>query len=182
VTKILLINGHIEHEKSEGKLNNLLFKQMHDFFIKNLYNIETTVINNGYEISEEIGKWIQSDCIIFQTPIYWFSIPGGFKSYIDQVYKSGVFYTRSDKYGDGGLLIGKTYMFSLTWNAPVSIFEDPETFYGGLTLENAIIHLHKMNEYIGMKPLPTFSLNDVVKKPNIPDFKQQLQEHLIKYF
>ncbi|WP_249292032.1 NAD(P)H-dependent oxidoreductase [Metabacillus flavus] len=45
----------------------------------------------GYDPEEEIYKWQRADAVIFQTPIYWFSIPGLFKHSIDQVYMDNIF-------------------------------------------------------------------------------------------
>src|SRR6478735_12840799 len=81
------------------------------------FDIKTTVVDKGYEVEEEIEKWLWADVVIMQTPIYWFSIPGKFKQYIDCVYMDNIFFKGSSQYGRGGLLTGKKYMFSLTWNA-----------------------------------------------------------------
>lgn len=61
------------------------------------------------------------------------------KKYIDEVFTAGhgSLYandgrTRSDhsqKYGSGGLVQGKQYMLSLTWNAPQQAFDDPADFF-----------------------------------------------------
>ena len=63
------------------------------------------------------------------------------KRYIDEVFTAGhgSLYandgrTRSDstqKYGSGGLVQGKRYMISATWNAPRQAFDDPSDFFEG---------------------------------------------------
>ena len=72
---------------------------------------------------EEIEKFRGSDIVIYQMPIYWFSFPHFTKKYIDEVYLYNVFFTSSEKYGHGGLMKGKKYMFSLTWNATYDAFK-----------------------------------------------------------
>ena len=50
--------------------------------------------------------------------------------------------TRSDaskKYGSGGLVQGKKYMLSLTWNAPMEAFTDKDQFFHGVGVDGVSI-------------------------------------------
>lgn len=179
--KILLINGHEYFKKSPGELNRTLFEEW-CLQLKDFNETKTTVIEDGYDVNEEIEKWQWANVIIMQTPMYWFSIPGAFKKYIDRIYMDNVFFKGSDQYGRGGQFTEKEYLLSLTWNAPESIFNNQKAFYEGKSLDEAILHLHKMNEYIGMRPLPTFSVHDVVKNTNIEHYKQKLKAHVKEVF
>jgi modulator of drug activity B len=79
---VLLINGHQYWEISKGKLN----KSMLDFANKVLtqkgYSAKNTHGEDAYDPKEEVKKLMWADFIIFQTPVYWFSIPWMFKKYI----------------------------------------------------------------------------------------------------
>ncbi|GJM71337.1 hypothetical protein HMSSN036_35530 [Paenibacillus macerans] len=78
MNNILIINGHQFYPYSQGRLNKTLVDEM----ISNLsekYNIKTTVVQEGYDIKEEQEKFKWAETIIFQTPIYWFSLPTLFK-------------------------------------------------------------------------------------------------------
>lgn len=174
---ILIINGHQKYGSSEGKLNQTLMDSMVSLFNEK-YDVKTTVIQNGYSIEEEQQKFVWADLIIYQTPIYWFSVPGLMKTYMDEVYAYGLFFKGADSYGRGGLLTGKTYMFSTTWNAPETAFNDPAQFFKGMNLEEAISHLHRVQEFLGMRPLKSFACYDVVKNPKIDKFTSELQAHL----
>ena len=91
--------------------------------------------------------------------------------------------TRSDlskKYGSGGLLQGKKYMLSLTWNAPLEAFTDPQQFFDGKGVDTVYYHFHKANAFLGLTPLPTFMCNDVVKAPNIERDVARYLAHLKK--
>ncbi|MFD0080404.1 NAD(P)H-dependent oxidoreductase [Priestia megaterium] len=178
---VLIINGHEYYKKSKGELNQTIFNEM-QHLLTDQFDIKTTVVDKGYEVEEEIEKWLWADVVIMQTPIYWFSIPGKFKQYIDCVYMDNIFFKGSSQYGRGGLLTGKKYMFSLTWNAPEAIFDNDEAFYEGKSLGEAIMHLHKMNQYVGMSPLPTYTIHDVVKHPNIDHYKHKLENHVAEVF
>lgn len=97
---------------------------------------------------------------------------------MDEVYAYGLFFRGADEYGKGGLLTEKKYMFSLTWNAPEKAFNNPSEFFEGNTLEDAIMHLHLIQKFLGMKPLKSFSCYDVVKNPKIEKFISELDLHL----
>ncbi|MFC0522956.1 NAD(P)H-dependent oxidoreductase [Pontibacillus salicampi] len=178
---ILLINGHEAYNKSKGELNHTLFQEWHKV-LSSKYEVNTTIVDEGYNVDDELEKWKWADVVIMQTPIYWFSIPGKFKGYIDRVFMDNIFFTGSTRYGHGGLLTEKQYMFSLTWNAPASIFNNYDAFYEGNSLDEAIYHLHKMNQYVGMNPLPTFSVHDVVKSTDVPQYKNQIKNHFNEVF
>ncbi|MGQ0421841.1 NAD(P)H-dependent oxidoreductase, partial [Bacillus sp. HC-Mk] len=112
-------------------------------------------------------KFLWADVVIYQTPIYWFSVPGLFKTYMDEVYEYGLFFKGADEYGTGGLLKEKEYMFSTTWNAPEKAFGDKTKFFEGESLESALSHLHRVQKFLGMSPLKSFACYDVVKNPDI---------------
>ncbi|MDR6778479.1 MULTISPECIES: NAD(P)H-dependent oxidoreductase [Paenibacillus] len=174
---ILIINGHQKYDSSEGKLNRTLMDNMVRLLSEE-NKIKTTSVQNGYTLSEEQEKFLWADVVIYQTPIYWFSVPGLLKTYMDEVYAYGVFFTGAHEYGSGGLLTDKKYMFSTTWNAPEKAFNDPTQFFNGASLEAALRHLHSAHAFLGMEPLKSFACYDVIKNPNIPKFIADLDIHL----
>ena len=178
---LLIINGHEKHQFSEGKLNRTIFNKITEE-LGDRFNIKTTIVDEGYNVSEELEKFKWAEVVIFQHPIYWFSFPAKFKHYIDQVYEYGVFFEGSEKYGRGWLFKEKEYMFSLTWNAPEYTFNDKDEFMEGKTLDEAIFHLHKTNQYVGMRPLKTFSCFDVVQNPDVENNLKRLELHLKEVF
>jgi modulator of drug activity B len=135
--KILLLNGGKQFAHSDGRLNETL----HDAALAHLdragFDLKQTFIDGGYDAQEEVEKFLWADVIIYQMPGWWMGAPWTVKQYIDEVFTAGhgSLYasdgrTRSDasqKYGSGGLIHGKQYMLSLTWNAPQQAFDDPAT-------------------------------------------------------
>ncbi|MEE6450891.1 NAD(P)H-dependent oxidoreductase [Gottfriedia acidiceleris] len=175
---ILIINGHEYYDFAKGQLNKTLFEEIKKV-LSNDFEIKTTTIQDGYSIEEEQEKYKWADIIIFQTPIYWFSLPGLFKKYIDEVYSYGVFFIGSPEgYGKGGLMTGKKYMYSTTWNAPENEFNEKEKFFNGKPLDEAIEHLHKMQQFVGMTHLESFAAYDVVSNPDIDKYLKELRDHL----
>ena len=54
-------------------------------------------------------------------------------------------------------------MLSLTWNAPIEAFTREGDFFEGKDVDAVYMPFHKLNEFIGLTRLPTFTCNDVVK-------------------
>ena len=180
---ILIINGHQKTDFASGKLNRTLVNEMKKFFGRKKSNkIKTTTIQRGYTPETESKKFKWADVIIYQFPVYWFSVPALFQQYMQDVYAYGRFYQTTDKpYGQGGLLQGKKYMFSSTWNAPINAFGNG--FWKGIpNPDSALIHLHKAQQFIGLTALPCFSCHDVVKNPQIKEYLTNLKKHLIAVF
>ncbi|MTI71898.1 MAG: NAD(P)H-dependent oxidoreductase [Firmicutes bacterium] len=178
---ILVVNGHEYYDFAKGELNKTLFSQITNTLEKK-YQVKTTVIQDGYDIKEEQGKFKWADVIILQTPIYWMNVPGLLKTYMDKVFEYDIFFTGSPKYGQGGLMKDKKYMLSTTWNAPEYAFNDKDTFFDGRNVDEVLIHLHKTMEFIGMTALKSFSAHDVIANPDIEKYTKELDSHLKEVF
>ncbi len=133
-----------------------------------------------------------ADVIIWQMPGWWMGEPWLVKKYIDEVFTAGYGKLNASDgrhrtspttgYGTGGLLHGKKYMLSLTWNAPIEAFTEPNEFFEGKGVDAVYFHFHKINQFIAMQPLPTFICNDVMKNPTVPQYIADYQVHLTKLF
>ena len=118
--------------------------------------------------------------------------PWTVKKYLDEVFTAGhgSLYandgrTRSDasqKYGSGGLLQGKRYMISATWNAPQQAFDDPSDFFAGKGVDAVYLPFHKANEFLGLQGLPTFLCVDVMKRPQVEADVERYRRHLGEVF
>ncbi|PWC13140.1 NADPH quinone reductase MdaB [Brenneria roseae subsp. americana] len=190
--KILLINAGKSFAHSKGELNNTLTNIAADFLREKGHDVRVTTVDNGYDIEQEIQNYLWADTIIYQMPGWWMDTPWILKKYIDEVFTAGhgLLYasdgrSRADsskKYGSGGLLQGRKYMLSLTWNAPLEAFEDPDQFFHGVGVDGVYLPFHKANQFIGLSPLPTFICNDVIKSPDIPAYTARYRQHLGKLF
>jgi hypothetical protein len=163
--------------------------------------VETTiaadVVNQYYWRGQDLGNVsLQPTLGIgykgFSLPGWWMGAPWTMKKYIDDVFTigHGSLYasdgrSRSDaskKYGSGGLIQGKKYMLSLTWNAPMEAFTDPDQFFHGVGVDGVYLPFHKANQFLGMESLPTFIVNDVIKAPNVPSYLEAYKAHLDQLF
>src|SRR6218665_3306421 len=88
--KIFVINGGQIFGHSGGKFNKTIFDTTIDFFGKqDGFEIQSTDVNDAYDVVEEVKKYVWADVVIYHTPIWWFQLPHGFKKYIDEVFTEG---------------------------------------------------------------------------------------------
>jgi NADPH dehydrogenase (quinone) len=177
----LIINGaEVRNPAASGRLNTLLFETLR-LELSSTHTILTTEVRKGYDVANEQHKFLEADLIVFQTPVFWFSLPSIFKRYIDDVYSYGVFFGRAGEYGRGGLLSGKQYMLSMTWNAKSTDFDSTSGFLGQRTADDVMLAFHLTQRYIGLQQLPSFSEYNVVQSPNSDRTVSRLREHLNQY-
>ncbi|QUG74290.1 NADPH quinone reductase MdaB [Erwinia sp. E602] len=192
MSKILILDAGKTFAHSKGELNHTLTGVAASFLRDAGHDVEVTVVDDGYVVADEIEKYLAADTVIYQMPGWWMGEPWTLKKYIDEVFTEGhgKLYasdgrTRSDaakKYGSGGLLQGKSYLLSLTWNAPLQAFTDPEQFFEGVGVDGVYLHFHKANQFLGMHGLPTFICNDVIKQPDIEGDIARWRTHLAAVF
>lgn len=190
---ILLLDGGKSFGHSNGQLNHTLHNTAREVLEQLGHNVQETVIDNGYDIAEEVEKFLWMDAVIWQMPGWWMGEPWTVKKYIDEVFTAGhgkLYHSDgrhrvnpTKDYGTGGLLHGKKHMLSLTWNAPIEAFTEQGDFFEGQGVDGVYLHFHKANEFIGIKEaLPTFICNDVIKSPDVPKFIADYKAHLTKVF
>lgn len=178
--RFFVLNGHKYYPYAQGRLNRTLFEKIIEI-VSPGNEVETTIVEQGYSVEEEIEKFKRADCIIFQTPMNWFSVPWTFKKYFDEVYQHGIFYAGSPEYGKGGLMKGKKYMYSMTLNPAPEQFDDPNAFFDGKSPEDLIVALHKLQQYSGFEPIKTYFSFDVVHNPDIERYLKGLENHIHTY-
>ncbi|CAM3847663.1 NAD(P)H-dependent oxidoreductase [Arcobacter cloacae] len=191
--KVLILNGHQYYDVvAKGELTQHYIDTANDFFLKNGFEVKHTHIEKGYDVEEECQKFEWADYVLFQYPVYWMGVPWITKKYFDETFTQGRHYTsdgrsRSDEsktYGTGGLLKGKKYMLSLTYNCPTSEFDNPKGFFDGLSLDEAHIATHKTFQFCGLEPLKTYSVHDIFKgdldlKKELEKFEAVLTENFL---
>ena len=190
---ILIINGAAKFGKiSKAQLNATLTQFAQNFLETKGNKLKVTHVENGYDVEEEVEKYLWADVIIYQMPGWWMGLPWILKKYIDEVFSAGhgKLYesdgrTRKDlsrQYGSAGLSHNKKYMLSLTWNAPIQAFNLPDQFFEGVGADGVYFSFHKANQFLGMKALETFMINDVIKNSNLPKYLSQYEHHLNNVF
>jgi modulator of drug activity B len=193
---VLIINGHQRYDKiAEGRLTKLFIDTASDFFTQNGFNVKQSMVESAYDVSDELDKLAWADYIVFQYPVFWMGVPWITKKYIDEVFSGGINTVTfvsdgrskedpSKKYGSGGLMQGKKYMLSLTYNCPETEFDNEEGFFDGLSLDEANIATHKLFQFCGAEPLETYAIHDVFKEnleidAELKRFKDTLERNFI---
>lgn len=107
------------------------------------------------DILYEQEKLKQADFVIFQFPLWWYSVPAILKGWFDRVFASGFVYgAEIGRYDTGGLR-GKRAMLSLTTGSPKEAY----TPYGvdGDMYDKILYHInHGMLYFSGMQPVEPF--------------------------
>ena len=172
---ILLIDGGKAYAHSAGRLNHTLHQIARDTLTALGHNVRETVIDDGYDIQQEVEKFQWMDAVIWQMPGWWMHEPWTVKKYIDEVFTAGhdngIYRNdgRSRKnpdvnYGTGGLMQGKRYMVTTSWNAPQTAFTLEGEFFDRHTVDEGVLFgFHKMNQFVGMTRIEGFHFHDLEK-------------------
>ncbi len=81
--------------------------------------------NGGYapDIQAELEKVDWCDAMIFQFPLWWFSMPAILKGWVDRVFAMGRTYG-GGRWHDKGVFVGRRAMCSVTAGGPASIYSE----------------------------------------------------------
>ncbi|MGW6193217.1 NAD(P)H-dependent oxidoreductase [Bacillus cereus] len=139
---------------------------------------QATKTNNfSVDIQAEQEKLLWADFVIFQFPLWWYSVPGILKGWFDRAFTSGFIYSRDERY-DTGKLKGRKAMFSTTTGSPKHAY----TPYGmdGDMHEKILYHInHGMLYFSGLEPVEPFiawttSHNEEDRKRYLEEYKKRL--------
>ena len=196
--KIFVINGGQVFAHSGGALNKTILDWDKGFFTQDAgFELQTTDINDDYNAAEEVQKFVWADVIIYHFPIWWFSLPHKLKEYLDKVFteghRNGMYYSDGRKmdnpdrnYGKGGLMQGRKYMVTTSWNAPAAAFTLPDEFFQEKSVDEGILFgFHRMNAFLSLAPLKSMHFHDVEKNMNderLAAFRHQYHRHLEELF
>lgn len=132
------------------------------------------------DIQTEIEKLTQAEHVIFQFPLWWFSVPAILKGWMDRVLVKGFAYD-SGKMLANGLLKGKTASLVVTTQSGEATFEKSGSH--GATIEDFLLPIHHTLRFAGFEILSpfveyeVFNLDEPRQKNIIENF-----EHYLKNF
>ncbi|MBB6174875.1 NAD(P)H dehydrogenase (quinone) [Nocardiopsis mwathae] len=135
------------------------------------------------DIAAEQEKLLWSDAVILQFPMWWFSVPGILKGWIDRVFTFGFAHGpgHPPPYSNGGLA-GRRAMASVTLGAEEPSFSD-RGVHGRLNDVLFPLH-HGLFWFTGLAPLEPFAMYDVNKAPEsrFADAKREYAHRLDRLF
>jgi modulator of drug activity B len=194
MANILIINAHHYYPFAEGKLNKTLVGIAQELLVEKGHTLKLVHTDDEWVVEEELEKHQWSDIILLQSPVNWMMVPWTFKKYMDEVYTAGMAgaLTNGDgrtnerpkeNYGEGGTLVGKKYMLSLTLNAPKESFNDPKEYlFQGKGVDDLWFPMHMNFRFFAMEPLPTFACYDVMKNADVEGDIAHFKTHLNENF
>lgn len=104
-------------------------------------------------IAAELDKIRRADLMVFQFPLWWFSLPAILKGWVDRVFAMGAAYGQGRIY-DRGVFRGKKAMLSLTTGGPREMY-NAQAGHG--TIEQIVFPIqHGILEFCGFQALPPF--------------------------
>lgn len=105
------------------------------------------------ELKAEMEKLIWADFVMFQFPLWWFSLPAILKGWVDRVFAMGFSYDIGRAY-DTGFFPKKRGMLALTTGAPPMTY----TAQGkNGDIGELLLHINRgMLHYLGLEVLPPF--------------------------
>lgn len=191
---IFIINGGQRFAHSNGGLNSLITEWDHTFFQERPdAQVRTTNVSEPYDAEKEVENFVWADLIIYHFPIWWFGLPHGLKEYLDRVltagHRKGLYYSDGRKtdnpdrnYGTGGLLAGRHYLATTTWNAPAAAFTLEGEFFDQHSVDQGVLFgFHKMNAFLSLTKLDSFHFHDVEKNldnQRLTDYHKNYLEYL----
>lgn len=194
--KVLLINTHLKYPNwSEGLLNDAFHQKAKEFFLFKGFDVLETKVEDGYDAEKEVGKHLEVDFIILQTPINWFGAPWIYKKYVDEVFNAGLQDARflsgdgrtreelAKQYGTGGNMLGKKFMVCSTWNAPKASFDDPnQLLFEGRSTADVLIQITSNYRFCGVEIVADYNCFDIFKDGNIVEDLDNYPKHLENVF
>lgn len=116
----------------------------------NAFNKDLFVDN----IKAEMEKFLKADLLIFNFPLWWFSLPAILKGWVDRVFAMGFAYGAGKGVYDSGAFKNKKAFCCITTGGP-EIAYGPTGRNGNL--ETILYHInHGMLYFVGMQTLPPF--------------------------
>lgn len=131
------------------------------------------------EVKAEMKKFLNADLVIFNFPLWWFSLPAILKGWVDRVFAMGFSYGAGKGVYDAGTFKNKKAFCCLTTGGPEAAF-GPNGKNGNL--ETILYHVnHGMLYFVGMQTLQPFvgfspaRKTEDERKAVIEKYKQFLQ-------
>lgn len=150
-----------------------------DFFKPQLEQRHATATHGfAADVAAEQEKVFWADLVVFQFPLWWFSLPAILKGWVDRVFAAGLTYGGGMWY-DQGAFRGKKAMLALTTGGPSAIY-GPDGINGDL--EATLFHVqHGMLFFCGFEVITPYvawsaaHLDDEGRQQLLEGYRRHLQ-------
>ncbi len=196
---IFIINGGQTFAHSGGAFNKSITGWTKEVLEKEGFKVRVSNVNDEFDPMDEAENFKWADVIVYHFPVWWFQVPNRLKFYIDEVFtaghKNGIYESdgRSHtnpqiNYGTGGLMHGKKYFVTSSWNAPDTAFTMEGEFFQQKSVDEGILFgFHRMNAFAGLAHIGSFHFHDMEKNATLErvnqyetDYKEYVQNVFTK--
>jgi len=132
------------------------------------------------EIKIEMEKLLWADLVIFNFPMWWFSVPAIMKGWVDRIFAMGFSYGAGKGVYAEGIFKTKKGMLCVTTGGPESAFK--ENGRNG-DIDKILFPInHGILYFVGMQTLPYFivygaaRLNEVERETKISEYETHLSK------
>jgi NAD(P)H dehydrogenase (quinone) len=110
--------------------------------------------NYAPDVLAEMKKFEAADLVIFNFPLWWYSVPAILKGWVDRVFASGFAYGGGKGVFENGAFKGKKAMLTFTTGSPKDAYGEGKP---NGKLEDMLFHIHHgILRYVGMEVLEPF--------------------------
>lgn len=164
--QILIIFSHTFWQDS--KVNKALLESAKTFSNATIHNLSLVYQNNVIDVESEIALLKDSQKIIFQFPLFWFSTPSIMKEWQDRVLTNILYGT------DSKLLHGKKFQIITTLGGAKDSYDG----HHGYSLDTILSPITSAFKYCGCEILHTFAIFSA-KQDMLPlqEYEQVIQSY-----
>jgi len=150
--------------------------------VESLNSIEGLEVRDLYQlypdfkidVASEQQALVESDLIIFQFPIHWYSVPGLLKEWMDQVLLYGFAYG-----SNGSQLKGKRLLISTTLGGEITSYQ--EGGHNNFSIETLLTPLQQTAAFCGMHWLSPMASGNMLYIPDIVNKKEDVTQRASAY-
>lgn len=172
---LLLLSAHPYPDRSRA--NRALLTATRGLERVHVHSLYDLYPDFGIDVRRERELLVEASVIVWQHPLYWYSVPGLLKHWFDKVL------TRGFAYGEGGVaLCGKKCLWVPTTGGEPSAFS--ETGMHGRPFEEFVPVIEQTAKFCGMQWEPPFvvhgahRISEEAMAERVAAYKTTLQELL----